>query len=80
MKEHEQSKRFGDNGATIANETFAKGKAAAEQSAQAVEQQSYSVARVISPSPNASSNASTYPGIAASRSIMTCSDRFMLPG
>ena len=42
MNEHEQSKKFADKNAAIANETLAKGKAAAEQSAKAVEQ-SYSV-------------------------------------
>jgi hypothetical protein len=40
MNEHEQSRR--DKSATTANETFAKGKAAVDQSVQAVEQ-SYSV-------------------------------------
>jgi len=41
MSEHEQSRKIADKSAAIANETLAKGKAAAEQSAQAVEQ-SYS--------------------------------------
>ncbi|MGB6417880.1 MAG: phasin family protein [Pseudolabrys sp.] len=43
MSEYEQSKKFADRSAKIANETLAKGKAVAEQSAEAV-QQSYSVA------------------------------------
>ena len=42
MSEHDQSRKFADKTATIANETLEKGKAAAEQSAQAVEK-SYSV-------------------------------------
>jgi len=43
MSEYEQSKKFADKSAKITNETLAKGKAVAEQSAEAV-QQSYSVA------------------------------------
>jgi len=35
MSEQDQAKKFADKSATIANETLAKGKAAAEQSAQA---------------------------------------------
>ena len=42
MSEHDQSRKFADKTATIANETLEKGKAAAEQSAQPVEK-SYSV-------------------------------------
>ena len=43
VSEHDQSRKFADKTATtIANETLEKGKAAAEQSAQAVEK-SYSV-------------------------------------
>ena len=41
MNEHDQSRKFADKSAAAANETLAKGKAAAEQSARAVEQ-SYS--------------------------------------
>ena len=41
MNEHEQGRKFADKSAAIANETLTKGKAAAAQSAQAVEQ-SYS--------------------------------------
>jgi phasin len=41
MNEHEQGRKFADKSAAMANETLAKGEAAAEQSAQAVEQ-SYS--------------------------------------
>jgi hypothetical protein len=33
MNEHEQGRKFADKSAAVANETFAKGKAAAEQSA-----------------------------------------------
>src|SRR5260370_39777995 len=43
MSEYEQSKKFADRSAKIANETLTKGKAVAEQSAEAV-QQSYAVA------------------------------------
>ena len=43
MSEYEQSKKFADKSAKIANETLAKGKEVAEQSAEAF-QQSYSVA------------------------------------
>jgi phasin len=43
MNEQDQNRRFADKSAKLANETFAKGKVAVEQSAQAVEQ-SYSVA------------------------------------
>ena len=42
MSEHDQSRKFTDKSAAIANETPQKGKAAVEQSAQAIEQ-SYSV-------------------------------------
>ena len=42
MSEHDQSRKFADKSAAIANETLQKGKAAVEQSVQAVEQ-SYSV-------------------------------------
>jgi hypothetical protein len=42
MSEHYQSRKFTDKSAAIANETPQKGKAAVEQSAQAIEQ-SYSV-------------------------------------
>jgi phasin len=42
MSEHDQSRKFTDKSAAIANETLEKGKAAAKQSARAVEQ-SYSV-------------------------------------
>lgn len=42
MSEHDQSRKFADKSAAIANETPQKGKAAVEQSAQAIEQ-SYSV-------------------------------------
>ena len=42
MREHDQSRKFTDKSAAIANETPQKGKAAVEQSAQAIEQ-SYSV-------------------------------------
>jgi phasin len=41
MSEHDQSRKFTDKSAAIASETLAKGKAAVEQSARAVEQ-SYS--------------------------------------
>jgi phasin len=41
MNEHEQRRKFADKSAAIANETLAKDKAAAEQSAHAVER-SYS--------------------------------------
>ena len=41
MSEHDQSRKFADKSAAIASETLAKGKAAVEQSARAVEQ-SYS--------------------------------------
>src|SRR6476646_11312436 len=38
MSEHEQSRKFADKSAAIANETLQKGKAAVDQSAQAFEQ------------------------------------------
>ena len=41
MSEHDQSRKFADKSAAIANETLQKGKAAVEQSVQAFEQ-SYS--------------------------------------
>jgi hypothetical protein len=41
MSEHDQSRKFADKSAAIANETLQKGKAALEQSTQAIEQ-SYS--------------------------------------
>jgi hypothetical protein len=41
MNEHDQSRKFADKSAAIANETLQKGKAAVEQSVQAFEQ-SYS--------------------------------------
>ena len=41
MSEHNQSRKFADKSAAIANETLQKGKAAVEQSVQAFEQ-SYS--------------------------------------
>jgi phasin len=41
MSEHDQSRKFADKSAAVASETLAKGKAAVEQSARAVEQ-SYS--------------------------------------
>ena len=41
MSEHDQSRKFADKSAAIANETLQKGKAAAEQSVKAIEQ-SYS--------------------------------------
>ena len=41
MSEHDQSRKFADKSAAIANETLQKGKAAIEQSVQAFEQ-SYS--------------------------------------
>jgi len=41
MNEHDQSRKFADKSGAAANETLAKGKVAAEQSARAVEQ-SYS--------------------------------------
>jgi hypothetical protein len=43
MSQNDQSRKFADKGATTANESLEKGKAAVEQSAQAVEK-SYSVA------------------------------------
>ena len=41
MNEHDQSRKFADKSAAIANETLQKGKAVAEQSVKAIEQ-SYS--------------------------------------
>jgi hypothetical protein len=38
MSEHDQSRKFADKSASIANETLQKGKAAVEQSVQAFEQ------------------------------------------
>ena len=38
MSEHDQSRKFADESAAIANEPFQKGKAAAEQSVYAIEQ------------------------------------------
>ena len=43
MSEQDQTRKFADKSAAIANETLAKGKAVAEQSARAMEQ-SYSAA------------------------------------
>jgi phasin len=43
MSEHDQSRRFADKSAAIANETLQKGKVVAEQSVHAIEQ-SYSAA------------------------------------
>jgi phasin len=38
MNQHDQSRKFADKSATVANEAFEKGKAAAEQATQAMEQ------------------------------------------
>ena len=38
MSEHDQSRKFADKSAAIANETLQKGKAAVDQSVQAFEQ------------------------------------------
>jgi phasin len=43
MSEHDQSRRFADNSAAIANETLQKGKVVAERSVHAIDQ-SYSAA------------------------------------
>jgi phasin len=38
MNEHDQSRKFADKSAAVANETLQKGKAAVDQSVQAIEQ------------------------------------------